>query len=495
MSDLKELDDIDEKSKLNTEGDNAKIKFQTSNNGEAKLEMPDSGNVSYQCGLTKEELMRYANDPFWIAMRRIFFVLFWLLWTAMLVGAVAIIIMTPGCAKPEEPEWYETSSVYELRVDEFKDGDGDQKSDLAGVKEKLSYFEEISVSAIVLDGLYDKNSPKIIRPNLGSFLDIAEIAKAQKVLLKIPMSQVDLTTEEKQGEFVDVLDFWLGKGVAGFVFDEIELLPNSLDLKKLSQQWYDSVSRFNPEDFPRVSILSSYKPLDELELCNQTHMVLNYKPLVLGRNYKPQDLLHVLESTARKNRTRLCRSNLVLGNGDIKPLTTRLEQAERDRLLIFSLLADATPFLYFGDEYGKNDENLPDELQRNHGKTPQSMQWKIVEDFKSQKSNNFFQVFTKTAKLRKAECSIRMGETSLQIIGENIVAMSRIKKGDPSIAVVTNFGSLTEQVDITSLNERIPETGQIEIVSSISDKHKQRVLLKKLDVGAQETIVIQFVPK
>lgn len=56
--------------------------------------------------MSKEELMKYANDPFWVRLRWLFFVLFWGLWIAMLVGAILIIIGAPKCAAPQPLAWY-----------------------------------------------------------------------------------------------------------------------------------------------------------------------------------------------------------------------------------------------------------------------------------------------------------------------------------------------------------------------------------------------------
>lgn len=53
----------------------------------------------------KEELMKYAKDPFWVRLRWTLFVLFWLLWTAMLVGAIVIVIAAPKCAAPVPKTW------------------------------------------------------------------------------------------------------------------------------------------------------------------------------------------------------------------------------------------------------------------------------------------------------------------------------------------------------------------------------------------------------
>jgi len=56
--------------------------------------------------MSKEELLKYANDPFWVRLRWIFFVGFWAIWVAMLVGAILIIIGAPKCAAPQPLPWY-----------------------------------------------------------------------------------------------------------------------------------------------------------------------------------------------------------------------------------------------------------------------------------------------------------------------------------------------------------------------------------------------------
>lgn len=56
--------------------------------------------------MTKEELMKYANDPFWVKLRWVLFILFWAVWIAMLVGAIAIIVYAPKCAAPTPLVWW-----------------------------------------------------------------------------------------------------------------------------------------------------------------------------------------------------------------------------------------------------------------------------------------------------------------------------------------------------------------------------------------------------
>lgn len=65
-------------------------------------------------GLTKEELMKYANDPFWVRLRWFLFITFWLLWGVMLLGAILIILAAPKCDPPPPKTWWEKGPLIEL---------------------------------------------------------------------------------------------------------------------------------------------------------------------------------------------------------------------------------------------------------------------------------------------------------------------------------------------------------------------------------------------
>ncbi|EDW55288.1 GM10442 [Drosophila sechellia] len=76
-------------------------------NGDAKIDIGTvNGGKPAFTGMSKEELMKYANDPFWVRLRWIFFVCFWAIWVGMLVGAILIIIGAPKCAAPQPLPWY-----------------------------------------------------------------------------------------------------------------------------------------------------------------------------------------------------------------------------------------------------------------------------------------------------------------------------------------------------------------------------------------------------
>uniref|UniRef100_A0A915E6L6 Solute carrier family 3 member 2 N-terminal domain-containing protein n=1 Tax=Ditylenchus dipsaci TaxID=166011 RepID=A0A915E6L6_9BILA len=97
--------------------------------GQAKFNK-DSENVDVQAttkliGLTKEQLEQYRNDPFWKPVRYALFVLFWLVWLAMFIGAILIVVLSPKCAAKVEPKYYENLISYQVYTPTFYDTNGD----------------------------------------------------------------------------------------------------------------------------------------------------------------------------------------------------------------------------------------------------------------------------------------------------------------------------------------------------------------------------------
>merc|ERR1712080_469762 len=99
-------------------------------------------------GLSKDELMQYANDPFWVRLRWILFVLFWVIWVAMLAASIAIIVYTPKCPSPEPKVWWQKGPVYKASVKDFPDVDNDGQGDLKGMKESADYLVSAWVGTV-----------------------------------------------------------------------------------------------------------------------------------------------------------------------------------------------------------------------------------------------------------------------------------------------------------------------------------------------------------
>lgn len=102
-------------------------------------------------GLTKEELMKYANDPFWVRTRLFLFVLFWIVWLAMLLGAIYIIVVTPKCKEDPPPVWWQKSPMYIIDVAKLiRDSPSPENHFVLGKSTRLSIYLLDNLSPFIL---------------------------------------------------------------------------------------------------------------------------------------------------------------------------------------------------------------------------------------------------------------------------------------------------------------------------------------------------------
>jgi len=153
----KEVDEMpptyDEAKSLTTDETAVKI---TSN--ETKIDIgKEKEDPGFQ-GLTKDELMKYANDPYWVRMRWFLFILFWIIWVAMLVVSIVIIIYAPKCPSPEPKAWWQKSPLYKVDIATFKDSNNDDIGDLAGIKSKLDYLVQTGVGTVYVSQFLQQTS-------------------------------------------------------------------------------------------------------------------------------------------------------------------------------------------------------------------------------------------------------------------------------------------------------------------------------------------------
>lgn len=91
--------------------------------------VPDSNE--FTC-LKKDDLLKYATDPFWVRVRIGLLVLFGLAWAGMLAAAIAIIVLAPKCPPEPKRDWWQKAVVYHIHPQSFVDSNGDGFGDIKG---------------------------------------------------------------------------------------------------------------------------------------------------------------------------------------------------------------------------------------------------------------------------------------------------------------------------------------------------------------------------
>lgn len=163
-------------------GDSTSDKYDELN----KLELSDHTETAY-AGMGKEELMKYANSPFWVRIRWFLFVTFWLSWFAMMFGALFIIFLTPKCFSVSKYEWYQKSPVYIINAASLVSQNG--------LDEKIEYMQQLGVQNVVLTSVFQAYGDEVIDfmnvnislGNKNSMQNLIKNLKSQgmKVMLKI----------------------------------------------------------------------------------------------------------------------------------------------------------------------------------------------------------------------------------------------------------------------------------------------------------------------
>ncbi|KAF7412271.1 maltase A2 isoform X1 [Vespula maculifrons] len=168
---------LTDESKISPTKDATEVKF-ISENGDAKIDIETAKQTL--SGMGKEELMKFANDPFWVRLRWFLFISFWVLWIAMLAGAIAIIVMAPKCVAPKPKKWWEESPIVRLQ---FSDS---PTKDLKGFKSLLDELKEQHIKAIclpsIMKGSLEGHTDNFMEldPQVGDMGDLEDLVKAAK---------------------------------------------------------------------------------------------------------------------------------------------------------------------------------------------------------------------------------------------------------------------------------------------------------------------------
>ncbi|KAF2905863.1 hypothetical protein ILUMI_00304 [Ignelater luminosus] len=286
-ADEKMLPDDQTKVAENSNVNSADVKFISNEkqNGDAKVDIGELKTAFV--GMGKEELMKYANDPFWIRLRWFLFISFWLIWAAMLVGAILIIVAAPKCSPPEPRTWWEEGPLTEV--------------ELETTANELKELKEQGVQGVIVTWPGDSYQMYNESSSFMTFLQRAKDTETNIIIdLKPGTSRTWFVRSEDEGDDGDFNNYYIWALPKGFNDSNNPIEPNNWKSKQNVSSWKFSTKRnkffLSPEDSPQLNF-SNPKVVDEFSTILRNYLDAGVKGirltgapyLLVDRNLKDEE--------------------------------------------------------------------------------------------------------------------------------------------------------------------------------------------------------------
>jgi len=397
-------------------------------------------------GLTKDELMVYANDPKWKRLRIALMAFFWLGWLAMLAIAIVIIVQAPTCEPPPSTTWLQKEALLQL-------------DDATPPQEAASLMQKLGLSSLYIPGLIDKsnykrmNNTHVLEKVLELIQGVTGESSGRHIVTDFvpsPMSHYHMWhTEARNGEYdglyntstfalnysnpalqqplEEVLQFWQTEyNVTGFLVPGDQMNPALRNLTHNLNQ------KLNPEIAIGAATVR-VPPLDQ-----------DYAPFKAFLQENATDWRFY----------------------QLRPSENPSEAEVMRVALLVLMTSSGTPLF----------EVPPTDMEFFEG--------------------NFTKVIQESAKLREND-AIRYGETTFLNTTDTSIGFVRTLKGTPGYAIAANLdASAAATFDMTSLRP-VPDRGSLvyQLGGSKATDGQSKVSMADLTVEPLSAVVLQFVAK
>jgi len=391
-------------------------------------------------GLTKEKLLEYANQPFWVRLRITLMVLFWVLWVAMLAIAILVIIKAPSCPPPPSSTWLEQNAMMELDVN----------APIADVSDMMTHsdIKSLYVPELISSEDYRKLNPKY---NLDTIVALFQNLTAASVrivtdFVPSPISRTHVwTTNDNYSSFYDGTTMELDYNVTG--------LDSELEA--------------------------------DFRFWQKTYNVTGF--LVREMDSSDEDLQNLTTTLNERMNPEVAFGSRVI---DMEP--------------ILGDLSDLTKFSEFVNDDRANDtfykvhpvQDRVDEMQAvlltlmTLSGTP-VMGIDLAEH--SAFTLNYTTIIKQGNKLRMQD-SFKWGDVLFANTSSEVLGYTRTLKGAPAYAVAINTDATEEAVVDFSDVDHVPEDGTVEW--EIRKQHgESKVKMANVNVAPLNGVIIQFVAK
>lgn len=416
-------------------------------------------------GLTKEQIMAYANDPKWVKTRWILFGLFWFVWIVMLVAAVLVVVYTPKCAfRPKQPFW-EKEVVYQLDVEKFKDSNQDGHGDLQGIVNTIDYFDQIGIKTLLLKSNI-LNDEQNIKAEFGTMDDLKTLRtklNEKDMHLIFDINSESYSHEKNQATIGSLLKEYL---------DGIRLIIVNKDDPNLNQTLDKTVEqskKIAKETF-KPKFLAFSGPFEnnyaQTKFMDRTFIDAEKK------DSSGADFANKLKK--------------IYGKDDSSPLFAIAEfSSERkkldnsDNLQIFHslvLLLKGTPFVLYGDEIESDDLYMRWDNSNNCGFSENNVSL-IVQNCEHNvkkylaRGETLPRIYEKLNSLRQ-EPSFSWGSIKFADQDNHLISFVRKADGFDGYLVIANTGDKEETMDFKKIFGLSHQEATVEYFLSKNDQFK-----------------------
>jgi len=451
-----------------------------------------TGDDGVKPALTKAELMKYAADPFWVRLRWILFVLFWVGWTGMLVTSIVIIIMAPKCPSPAPKSWWQKRPFYQINVEFFKDSNANQIGDLNGILEKAAYLDnDLGVGSIGLSPIFKASDYKDVDEKFGTLDDFQKLVDGMHDReIKVVLDLFPSHTAEQTKELTAVMQFWIDKGVDGFRVPTSGYISNDLDETLALLQEFRTVLDGDEENPDSKILMANVAPSSDIGIFygnNVTDQVGSLSQMPVSDESFLPDAINAanLKTSIEEYINKLPEDawpNFSLGKHGKSPNPKLV-----DALNILLMMLPGTPITYYGEENGSGG----------------AMKWDTEA---AAEENSHIKIYHQASSLRDDE-ALLFGSLEMRVEGE-VFVLARLKKGNPGYLLVTNFGSTDSTVSVMKSESEeaknpmeIPNMADKGIITIGAPKNPEgiqvvgvSVNMADISIPPETTYLITFVP-
>jgi len=445
--------------------------------------------------LTKAELMKYASDPFWVKMRWILFILFWIGWTAMLVTSIVIIIMAPKCPSPAPKSWWQKRPFYQIDVKSFRDSDGDGTGDLTGILDKVDYLDNnLGVGSVGLSPIFkNQDNYKTINEQFGTAEDFKKLVDGlHDREIKVVLDLFPTHSSTQAGELKNTMKFWLSQGADGFrvssdayQMDEektLVLLQEFRDLLDEAEE-NDEGSKILMTNVKSEDVTTFYGPNITDHVGSLSQMPVTSPNVLANGQTTAENLKNTIEAY-RGSLPEDAWPNFSLGKHGVSRVATRTQPKLASTLNLLLMLLPGTPITYFGEEIGMVDVN------------GEMMQWNNLESEEENEEKRRTSLYLEGASLRESE-TILFGTTDIRVV-DDVFILTRVKKGNPGYIFLSNLGNNSSTINVKEMEPKIDNMAEKGILTiSIPQDAMEvgdTVAMGSIKLPPETTYLVTFVP-